>query len=78
VNVNEYTTTNSKLAHDNLTPDSYCVTWLNNGIALLRVLEWCQVTADDLTGMQLQQQSVTLCVVLPLTLARVHKGLEAY
>jgi len=42
------------------------------------VLEWCQVTADDLTDMQLQQQSVTLCVVLPLTLARVHKGLEAY
>jgi len=22
------------------------------------VLEWCQVTVDDLTGMQLQQQSV--------------------
>jgi len=46
----------SKHARDSIAPDSLCVAWLNNGLA--RCECWCQVTVDDLTGMQPQQQFV--------------------
>jgi len=44
----------SKCAHDSVTPDTLCVAWLNNGLARCE----CQVTVDDLTGMQF---SSSLC-----------------
>jgi len=47
----------SKRARDSVAPDSWCVARLNDGLARC-VLEWCQVTVDNLTGIQQQQQSV--------------------
>jgi len=42
----------SKRARDSVAPDSSCVAWLNDGLAWCECWEWCQVTADDLPGMQ--------------------------
>jgi len=54
-----------KRARDNVAPDSLCPAWLHN--------EWCQVTVDDLTGMQSVCGS-TAC----RTCSRLHEGLVAY
>ena len=50
----------SKRARDSVAPDSSCLAWLNDGLARCE-LEWCQVTVNDLTGMQSQQQQQSVC-----------------
>jgi len=66
----------SKRACDSVAPDSSCLAWLNDGLARCE-LEWCQVTVNDLTGMQSQQQQQSVCGPTARR-ARLHDVLVAY
>jgi len=64
-----------KCARDSVASDRSCAAWLNDGLARCECLEWCQVTVNDLTGMQQQQQEVPLLAARAPMPARRPSGL---